>query len=269
MSQLKISIITVCLNSEKFLEETILSVLNQSYKNIEYIIIDGGSTDGTLDIIKRHRNNISYWISEKDEGISDAFNKGLKAATGDVIAILNSDDYYAHSDVVQRIVDLFNAPPRKEIVYGRVRCIDQKTGQTLVIYGEPFSTKKMSKEIIVPHPAIFATRKVYEATGPFSLDYKVAMDYEYFLRATAGFEPYFADEVLSVMRWGGLSARNIYRAHFEHYRIHRANGWNFMKGITYQLYGITMTALSLALQKIGLSKVVLFYRKIKGPHEQK
>ncbi|MDO9288966.1 MAG: glycosyltransferase family 2 protein [Thermodesulfovibrionales bacterium] len=264
MSQPKISIITICLNSEKFLEETILSVLNQSYKNIEYIIIDGGSTDGTLDIIKRYEDRIDYWVSEPDKGISDAFNKGLKLATGDIIAILNSDDYYAHSDVVQRIVDLFNAPPRKEIVYGRVRCIDQKTGQTLGIYGEPFSTKKMSKEIIVPHPAIFATRKTYETMGPFSLDYKVAMDYEYFLRATSSFEPYFMDEVLSVMRWGGFSVRNIYMAHFEHYRIHRSNGWNLMKAITYQLYGIIMTTLSLALQKAGLSRVVLFYRKMKG-----
>ncbi|MFA4829429.1 MAG: glycosyltransferase family 2 protein [Thermodesulfovibrionales bacterium] len=258
-----VSIITPTLNSERFISDNIKSILAQSYPNIEHIIVDGGSSDDTLSIIWELDPG-AVVISEPDKGISDAFNKGLKLATGDIIAILNSDDYYAHSDVVQRIVDLFNAPPRKEIVYGRVRCIDQKTGQTLVIYGEPFSFKKMSKEIIVPHPAIFAARKVYEAMGPFSLDYKVAMDYEYFLRATSSFEPYFMDEVLSVMRWGGLSARNIYLAHFEHYRIHRANGWNLMKAVTYQLYGIIMTTLSLALQRAGLIGVIFFYRKTKG-----
>jgi len=177
----KVSVITPTLNSGRFIADNIRSIHSQAYPCIEHIIIDGGSSDNTLNIIM-DLDPGAVVISEPDRGISDAFNKGLKLATGDIIAILNSDDYYAHCDVVQRIVDLFNAPPCKEIVYGRVRCIDQKTGQTLVIYGEPFSTKKMSKEIIVPHPAIFATRKVYETMGPFSLDYKVAMDYEYFLR---------------------------------------------------------------------------------------
>ncbi|MDP3110497.1 MAG: glycosyltransferase family 2 protein [Thermodesulfovibrionales bacterium] len=261
MSQPKISIITICLNSEKFLEETILSVLNQSYKNIEYIIIDGGSTDGTLDIMKRYGDRIDYWVSEPDKGISDAFNKGIKLATGDIIAILNSDDYYAHSDVVQRIVDLFNERPDIFLLYGKVRFIEQKTGETLVIFGEPFSLNKMKKAIITPHPAIFARKQVYETVGLFSLRHKVAMDHEYFLKATTLFVPFFLDEIITVMRRGGMSTRNIYRAHREIYITQRSYGVSRMRALCMLIYGYTLTGLSLALQRIGLKWLVLLYRK--------
>lgn len=171
-AQPKVSIITVCLNSGKFLEETIRSVREQTYKNIEYIIIDGGSTDGTMDVIKKYEKDIDYWISEPDKGISDAFNKGLKLASGDIIAMLNSDDYYAHNNAIHHVVEIFVSKPDIEMLYGKVRCVEQHTGKTLVIYGEPFSLKKMRKEIITPHPAIFAKRKVYETVGSFSLEYK-------------------------------------------------------------------------------------------------
>lgn len=226
-----VSIITPTLNSERFITDNIKSILNQTYPDIEHVIVDGGSTDNTLKIVNA-LNPDAVVISEADKGISDAFNKGLRLANGDIIAILNSDDYYAHNEVVSSVVDVFISRPHTKIVYGKVRYVDQKTGNTLVIYGEPFAFKKMGKEIIMPHQAIFAAKEVYETIGTFSLDYKVAMDYEYFLRAVRLYEPYFIDDVLTIMRWGGLSARNIYRAHFEHYRIHRANGWNFIKAVT-------------------------------------
>jgi len=263
-AQPKVSIITVCLNSAQFLEKTIRSVREQTYKSIEYIIIDGGSTDSTMDVIKKYEKDIGYWVSEPDKGISDAFNKGLRLAKGDIIAILNSDDYYAHNRVVDRVVEIFTSQPHIEMLYGKVRCVEQHTGKTLVIYGEPFSLKKMRKEIITPHPAIFAKRKVYETVGSFSLKYKVCMDHEYFLRATTLFEPYFLAEILTIMRWGGYSTRNIYLAHREVYRTLRSNGVNMFIALINLAFGYTMTTFSLLLQKVGFKRIVLLYRKWKG-----
>lgn len=259
-----ISVITVVLNGEKHLEQTILSVLNQTYNNIEYIIIDGGSTDKTLDILKKYEDRIDYWVSEPDKGISDAFNKGLKLASGDIIAVLNSDDYYAHNNAIHHVVEIFVSKPDIKMIYGKVRCVEQETGKTLVMYGEPFSLKKMRKGIITPHPALFAKREVYETVGPFSLDYKVCMDYDFFLRATHLYEPYFIDEVLTIMRWGGFSTRNIYRGHNEAYKVLRANGIDVVDALINLIYRYTMTSLSLALRKLGLESLVFLYRKRKG-----
>ena len=115
----KISIITVVLNSEKFLEETIKSVLDQNYNNLEYIIIDGGSTDKSLDIVEKYKKKISFFLSEKDNGIYDAFNKGLARATGDIIGIVNSDDIYT-KDAFKIILKYFNQYPEKDFYFGAV-----------------------------------------------------------------------------------------------------------------------------------------------------
>lgn len=258
-----VSIITPTLNSERFIGDNINSILSQTYPNIEHIIIDGGSSDNTLSIVK-DLDQKAVVISEPDKGISDAFNKGLKIAKGGIIAILNSDDYYAHSRVVQKIVKIFTSKDHVNIIYGKVQCIDQETGKTLVILGEPFSLKKMKKGLITPHPAIFARREVYEAVGPFSLEYSVCMDYEYFLRATKQYEPYFIDEVLTIMRWGGISTRNMYHGHKEAYVIFRSNGMNIVSALLNLAYRYTMTSISLVMQRIGLGSLVMFYRKQNG-----
>jgi glycosyltransferase involved in cell wall biosynthesis len=258
-----VSIITPTLNSERFISDNIKSILSQTYPNIEHIIIDGGSTDNTLSIVKSSDPK-AIVISEPDKGISDAFNKGLKIAKGDIIAVLNSDDYYAHNKVIQRIVEIFVSKDDIKVIYAKVRCIQHETGKTLAIYGEPFSIERMKKEIITPHPAIFAGREVYESVGPFSLEYKVCMDHEYFLRATQRYEPYFIDEILTIMRWGGLSTRNMYLGHREAYKILRSNGINIVSALVNLVYRYIMTSFSLALQKVGLDRLVLFYRKLKG-----
>jgi hypothetical protein len=165
---------------------------------------------------------------------------------------------------VEKVVEIFSIRPDMEMLYGKVRCIDQVTGRTLVIYGEPFSFRKMMRTIITPHPALFATRRLYQAVGDFSLAYRVTMDHEYFVRATSMFEPYFFDEILTTMRWGGYSTRNIYLAHREVYRTIRANGGQFWFAVTNLIYGCIMTTLSLLLQKSGMTRLVLMYRKWKG-----
>lgn len=257
-----VSIITPTLNSEEFIRDNILSIRSQTYPHIEHIIVDGSSTDTTLAIVK-DLDPEAVVISEKDRGISDAFNKGLKMARGEVIAILNSDDYYSDERTVEKVVEIFTTRQETELLYGKVRCVDQQTGQALVIYGEPFSFRKMLKAIITPHPALFATRKLYQTVGDFSLNYKVAMDHEYFVRATARFEPYFLDEVLTVMRWGGYSAVNIYLAHREVYRTIRAQGGGLLFATMNLTYGYIITTLSLFLQKSGMRRLILLYRKWK------
>jgi glycosyltransferase involved in cell wall biosynthesis len=261
-----VSIITPTLNSERFIEDNIRSVLNQTYTNIEHIIIDGVSIDNTLSIVKG-LDPEAVVISEPDRGISDAFNKGLRSAKGDIIAILNSDDYYAHNQVVQQIVEIFSSKDHIKMIYGKVKCIKQETGKTMFIVGEPFSLKKMRRRLITHHPAVFARREVYETVGHFLLEYKVCMDHEYFLRVTQLYEPYFIDEILTIMRWGGCSTGstgNMYLGQRETYRILRSNGVNRISALINLAYRYTLTSLSLALQKIGLTKLVLFYRKQKG-----
>jgi glycosyltransferase involved in cell wall biosynthesis len=258
----KISIITPTLNSEEFISDNIKSILRQTYSNIEHIIIDGGSTDDTLRIVK-DLDPDAVVISEPDEGIADAYNKGLRIARGDLIAILNSDDYYANDRVVERVVEKFSLRPEITIVYGKVRVIEPRTGKPVVVYGEPFSPKRM-KKFTVSQPAIFARREVFETVGPFSLKYKICMDHDYFLRAATLFEPYFLDEILAIMLWGGLSTRNIYLGHREAFDILHSHGVGLVSATIHLFYGYLMTTLSLALQKIGLTSVVLFYRKKRG-----
>jgi glycosyltransferase involved in cell wall biosynthesis len=258
-----VSVITPTLNSERFVADNVKSIIAQTYPNIEHVVVDGGSDDATLSIV-RELDPKAVISSGPDKGISDAFNKGLKLAKGDIIAVLNSDDYYAHNDAVQHAVEAFNAHQQTMIVYGKVDCVDRKTGRTLVIYGEPFSLRKMKKEIITPHQALFARKEVYQTVGPFSLDFKVCMDHEYLLRATTRYTPYFLNEVLSVMRWGGTSTRNIYRGHREAYRILRSAGVNTAGAALNLAYRYAMTTLSLSLQRIGLDGLVRSYRRRRG-----
>lgn len=258
-----VSIITPTLNSERFIRDNMKSILSQTYPNIEHIIIDGGSTDNTVAIV-REMDPKAVIISEPDEGISDAFNKGLKIAKGDIIAILNSDDYYGLNTVVERVAQVFESDRGVKLLYGKVRGIDPVTGETAVVYGEPFSMAKMEKRLIIPHPAVFACREVYEKVGLFSLDYKISMDYDYLLKAAHSYNPRFLDEELTVLRLGGASTKHIYLAHRESYRIMRANGVRFFPAAMNLLYRYCVTTTSLLLQKSGLGDILFSYRRLKG-----
>lgn len=259
-----ISIITPTLNSERFISDNIKSILSQRYPHIEHIIIDGGSTDSTLTLVKE-LDPKAVAISEPDDGISDAFNKGIALAKGDIIATLNSDDFYADDDVIQKVVETFTLRPEIKVVYGKVRCIDPDTEKTLMIYyNEPFSFEKMKKRLIIPHPSVFMKREVYEAVGMFSLEYRICMDHDYLLRVTAKFEPHALDEIFTVMRWGGLSTKNVFLAHREAYRISMDNGVNKVSAVLLLAGGYIVTFLSLLLQRTGLISPLLFIRKQLG-----
>jgi glycosyltransferase involved in cell wall biosynthesis len=158
---MKVSIITVCLNSEKTIENTIQSVLFQSYKNIEYIVIDGNSTDNTKSILGKYADFISTVVSEPDKGLYDAMNKGLKLATGDVIGILNSDDLYKDLFVVEKVMKQFDE--EVDAVYGDIVYVDKNDITRIVRYWHSglFKRYKMKFGWMPPHPAFFVRRNVY------------------------------------------------------------------------------------------------------------
>lgn len=192
---IKVSVITVSYNAAKTIEQTIQSVLKQSYPNIEYLVIDGKSTDGTQRVIEKYRNEISYYVSEPDQGIYDAMNKGISRASGDVIGIINSDDWY-ETDAVEKVVNCFEKK-NADVVFGEIWLIDSN--------GNKRSCTKNS--ILPPHPAMFVKRNAYRKYGVFDISYAIAADYELTLRLLskgAAFER--IDCILSNFRTTGISS---------------------------------------------------------------
>jgi glycosyltransferase len=208
----KISIITATFNSEDTLADTIKSIKNQSYANISYYIIDGKSTDSTLNIIKQNESFINQWISEKDEGIYDAFNKGLKLADGDIIGFLNADDFYAYDEVLCDVTQLFD-DPKIDAVYGDLNYVDMQTGFHIVRFWRAGLYKKKSFKYgwMPPHPTLFIRSKFYQQWGDFNTSLISAADYELMLRFIHknGLRLAYLPKVLIQMRVGGISNKSI------------------------------------------------------------
>ena len=199
---MKISIITVTLNSEKTLQETIDSVAGQNYDDLEYIIVDGGSTDSTLDIIKKNNNKISRWISEKDYGISDAFNKGIKLSSGDVVGIINSDDMLS-DDALNTIEK--NMREDTDVLYGNAISFAEDISPYLE---RASSLDGLYTSMVLLHPAVFVRKSAYEQYGFFDIQYKCCMDRDLLLRMyTHGAKFQYIDTVLAKIRQGGVNQR--------------------------------------------------------------
>lgn len=201
-----ISIITVVLNGEKYLEQTIQSVLNQTYENIEYIIIDGASTDGTLDIVRKYEDQIAYWMSEPDGGIYYAINKGIGLSSGEIIGIINSDDWYFPSAVSQSVQGIQKTG--SYFSYGKAYL--SKENGLIFGYTRPLDDNEMSerifKEMPFPHISAFVTRRLYKKIGVFNTSYSLSADYELFLRAyVKGFTGTNINKFVGVFRAGGRS----------------------------------------------------------------
>ena len=209
---MKISIITVSFNSAETIKDTIKSVLAQTYSDIEYIIVDGGSKDGTLDVIKRYADRIQRVVSEPDQGIYDAMNKGIKLATGDVIGILNSDDFYENEGVISLIADAFSTSGAG-VVFGDLVFVDRKDVNCIRRYysSKKFRPWKLRIGWMPPHPATFVRASVYEKVGAYALNYKIAADCEMFVRMLLVHNIFFhrVPHVLVRMRLGGVSTNGI------------------------------------------------------------
>lgn len=228
---MKISIITVVFNNEQTIENAIKSVLSQSYEDIEYIIIDGESTDDTLRIIQKYANKISKIISEPDQGIYDAMNKGIQLATGDIIGILNSDDLYEDDHVIADMVTCFIQNPAVNIVYGDLVYVKSDNTDKIVRkwLSTPYYSRFFDDGNVPPHPSLFLKNKVYKEVGLFNLQYKLAADYEFMLRIFKlhRFESLYLNRLMVRMRLGGAtnkSAKNIINGNKEILMAWKANG---------------------------------------------
>jgi len=211
----KISIVTAAFNSAATLEDTMKSVLAQTYTEIEYIIVDGASHDGTLDIIHRYEqlfNGRMKWISENDRGIYDAMNKGIQMATGDVIGILNSDDYFTSNDVIKRMVDAFDVASL-DAVYGDIHFIRDGQPDKCIRYysSKPFRPLWLRFGFMPAHPSFYCRREVFEKAGLYKTDYKIGSDYEMMVRLfmVHKIRAKYLPLDFVTMRVGGASTRNV------------------------------------------------------------
>jgi glycosyltransferase involved in cell wall biosynthesis len=205
---MKITIITAVLNGKNFIEGCIQSVLQQTYNDIEHIVIDGGSTDGTLEVIKKYQSGIAKIVSERDDGIYDAMNRGIRLATGEVVGILNADDFYPDSGVLEKVARVFENRD-VESCYGDLEYVDPVNTDDVIRYWRagPYSINKFYSGWMPPHPTFFVRRSLYGKYGLFNPSLGSAADYELMLRflvkhrITAAYIP----EVLVKMRTGGVS----------------------------------------------------------------
>tara|TARA_B100000214_G_scaffold115562_1_gene81606 strand:+ start:6596 stop:7366 length:771 start_codon:yes stop_codon:yes gene_type:complete len=208
-----ISIITVVLNSVKTIKDTIESVISQDYKYIEHIIIDGGSADGTIDIIKRYSNNIKYFTSEPDYGIYDAMNKGIKVATGDIIGILNSDDFYPNNFIISNIIKSFEKQ-NCDAIYGDLIYVKSNNISQVTRYWKSgqYSISKIRNGWMLPHPTFFVKKDIYNRYGLYDTDLKSAADYEMILRLLykENIFVYYIPMILVNMRVGGKSNKSFW-----------------------------------------------------------
>lgn len=225
-----VSIITVVYNGEKYLEDTIKSVMNQTYQNIEYIVIDGGSTDGTIDIIKKYEDKINYWVSEKDKGIYDALNKGLKVASGEYIAILNADDYFVEDFIESSLALIIGS--QTDYCISNVKFIN-KDSIIKPIY--PLVENYIYQEMPYPHVGALISKKAYDNVGLFDTRFKIAGDHDMALRIhLAGYKCSYLNKVTAQLEEGGVSSSSM--SNKESKLVAIKNGKNKYKAYMTYLY---------------------------------
>jgi glycosyltransferase involved in cell wall biosynthesis len=227
---MRITIITVCYNRQATIEKAIKSVLEQKYDNIEYIIIDGNSTDGTKEIIESYGDRINQYISEPDKGMYDAINKGLKLATGDVIGLMHSDDEFYDKNAVTRIAARFEHEPSMDGVYGDGVYVSNDAEERLIRdrIGGVFSLKKVKSGWLPLHPTVYLKKTIVDKYGLYNLDFKIASDTEFLLRYLYKYKIKmgYINEYIVKMRMGGMStnAKRAFEVLYEDYKIYKFHG---------------------------------------------
>lgn len=218
-----VTVITVVFNSGEYLEDTILSVLNQSYENIEYIIIDGGSTDKTVEIIKNYQNKIDYWVSEPDKGIYDAMNKGISLASGEIISLLNAGDLFTGHQVINSVLKYFYEN-NCDILAGSVNRYSWDGKLTFPVHKDySYFSKNVHYTMPVNHPSTFVRKNVYKKVGLYETKYKIAGDYDFVYRAYHDKEinMFLTDQIFVNMLLGGISdqASSVFRRAVESFKL--------------------------------------------------
>jgi len=262
---MKISVITPTFNSEKTIAKNVESILKQSHKDFEHIIIDNLSSDKTLEIVRQLYKNLPSnlrIISEKDSGISEAFNKGINCTSGDILTILNSDDYYYTDNIFEQVVNVLKKSQHL-IFHGDILFIDPKYGSYL---RKPYKLDTF-KTMPLNHPTMFIKKEVYDAVGLFDTSYSYSMDFEFYCRLYNGYPDlsnklyYFDKNPVVVMNAGGESWSNEIQSILEVKRAVKKNGFiSFSLNIQLQLR-LFRTYLKSILDKAGLTFLVRFWRK--------
>jgi glycosyltransferase involved in cell wall biosynthesis len=228
---MKVSIITITYNSAATVEDTLRTVVSQDYPDIEYIIIDGKSKDNTLNIIDKYKDSIARLISEKDKGLYDALNKGIKQATGDVVGMLHSDDLYAHNNVITNVVKTFAENPEADAVYADLVFVNRNDTNKAMRVWESGEYKEGSflQGWMPPHPTFFVKKNIYEKLGGFNTGLKLSADYELMLRFIHknNIKLAYLKETIVKMRMGGVSNVSFFvklKANLEDKMAWRMNG---------------------------------------------
>ncbi len=249
---MKISVITAVFNNAATIRDALESTLSQRYPDVELVVVDGGSTDGTQKIIKSYRDRIATYVSEPDRGIYDALNKGLHLATGDVVGFLHSDDVFADADALSRIARALE-DSTADACYGDLNYVRKEPPHAVVrawSAGE-FIARKLALGWMPPHPTLYVRRAVYERLGGFDTRYRIAADYDWMLRLlTQSAQVRYVPHVQVLMRVGGASNRslnNIVRKSREDWQALRSNG-----------FGVFAAAYALAGKNIGKLPQFLF-----------
>jgi glycosyltransferase involved in cell wall biosynthesis len=209
----KISVITVCLNAVEFVDQSIQSVVTQSYPEVEYIIIDGGSTDGTVEVISQYASGLAYWHSRPDRGVAHAFNLGLAQAHGDWLLYLNADDLLLEPTALESMADHLARYQDADVVYGQMVSLTREKHPQPVplckIGGNPWRWQEFRRVNRIPHQAAFTRREYFDRVGGFDETFRMAMDYDHFLRAGKNLRAQFVPLVLVGMRAGGVCVKDI------------------------------------------------------------
>jgi glycosyltransferase involved in cell wall biosynthesis len=227
---MRITIITVCYNRKATIEKAMKSVLNQTYSDIEYIVIDGNSTDGTKEIIETYRDQLSQYISESDKGMYDAINKGLTLATGDVIGLMHSDDEFYDEHAIEKIAARFQFDPAIEGVYGDGIYVSNDDQERLIRnrIGGAFSQKRLQSGWLPLHPTVYLKKTILDQYGLYNLDFKIASDTEFLLRYLYKYKikMSYLNEYIVKMRMGGMStnAKRALEVLYEDYKIYKYHG---------------------------------------------
>jgi glycosyltransferase involved in cell wall biosynthesis len=210
MQNLKISLISVVFNAENTIDRCLESVVRQKFNNVQHIVIDGGSTDGTIKIIEKYRENISVFISEPDNGIYDAMNKGISLADGDIIGTLNADDYLADDNILNDVANSF-ARQNIHILYGDLDFIDPNGNVVRKWRSGRYRSGLFNWGWMPPHPTFYCKKELFQKLGGYKLDYGSAADYELMLRFIHGYKAnvFYLDKVLIKMFIGGISNKSL------------------------------------------------------------
>lgn len=224
---MRVSIITVCYNRKDTIAKSIESVLTQDYPDIQYIVIDGNSTDGTKEIIQSYSDKITTYISEPDSGMYDAINKGLALATGDIVGLMHSDDEFYDLTVVSKIVAAFKSAPETDGLYGNGIYISNDTEQRIVRnrIGGSYDFEKIKSGWLPLHPTVYLKKSIINKYGFYNLDFKIASDTEFLLRYLFKhkIKMIYLDEYVVKMRMGGLSTsyKRAFEVLYEDYKIYK------------------------------------------------